>query len=315
MDGPDARASNLMARQHGVAHRRQLLACGLNSKMIQVRVKKGTLMRVHPEVYGITAVSLSWQGRLLASQLWLGERSVVSHRAAAALLGLDGFDPELVEITVPLDASIARRAGVRVHQSKTLDRADIRAMGPLRLTKVERTLVDLCAVVSPGRVEEALESALFQGLTTYQRVAARFEAIARPGMRKMSTLAKLLDERDPRQAPAQSIFETKFYRLLKSSPLEPAEFQYSVFDADGFAARPDVAYPDLKIAVEAHSMKWHVGRKRVQKDTTRHNRLTELGWQILYVTYEDLQRRPHDILRRLEKLITARRAALDREVS
>ena len=315
MNGPDAKASDLMARQNGVAHRDQLLGCGLTSKMIQIRVQKGTLMRVHPSVYGTTAVPLTWQGRLVAAQLWLGSRCVVSHRAAAALLGLDGFDPDIVELTVPVEVPVAKRKAVRVHKTTQLDRVDTRTMGAFRLTRAERTLIDLCAVVSPGRVEEALESALFQELTTYGRVAARFDATARPGMRRVSVLNKLLSERDPQQAPAESIFETRFYRLLKSSPLEPAEFQYSVFDSDGFVARPDVAYPELKIAVEAHSLGYHLGRRRMQRDAERHNRLAELGWQVLYVTYEDLQRRPQHVLRRLQKVIAARRAVLIQEVS
>src|SRR5207302_8127923 len=44
--------------------------------------------------------SVSWQQRLMAAQLWAGEGAAISHRAAAALWELDGFEPGTVELTV-----------------------------------------------------------------------------------------------------------------------------------------------------------------------------------------------------------------------
>ena len=176
-------------------------------------------------------------------------------------------------------------------------------MAPFRVTTVERTLADLPAVVSPRRLEAALDNALFKGLTTLPRLARFVDSVRRPGMRRISVLATMITERDPAQAPAESFFETDFYRFLRRSPLGGEEFQYSVFDHKGFIGRLDVAYPAHKVGLECHSLRWHSARERVKRDAERHNRLTAAGWRVLYETYETLRERPGEIHDRLSALL------------
>ncbi len=79
--------------------------------------------------------------------------------------------------------------------------------------------------------------------------------------------------------------------------------QHPVFDEQGIIGRLDIAFPDRRVGVEAHSLRWHSPRERVKRDAERHNRLTSAGWRILYETYEALERQPHEVLGRLKKLL------------
>jgi hypothetical protein len=45
----------------------------------------------------------------MTAQLSLGPKAVLSHRAAAAVIGMDGVGPGVVEVTVPTGGQASRR--------------------------------------------------------------------------------------------------------------------------------------------------------------------------------------------------------------
>ncbi|MGH9002797.1 MAG: hypothetical protein ACRDYV_06685, partial [Acidimicrobiia bacterium] len=50
------------------------------------------IVRVGPHVYLVNGAPFTWQARIAAARLSVGDDAIVSHRSAAALYGLDGFD-------------------------------------------------------------------------------------------------------------------------------------------------------------------------------------------------------------------------------
>lgn len=302
MNHLDGRMAKLCAAQFGVISWAQLRSLGMSERMIERRVARGALRRLNRGVYLLAGVSITWEARLLAAQMWLGDHAVVSHRSAASLWKLDGYPHDWTELTLTRGTRVSQN-GVTIHCSKLLDPRDIRRRGPFRVTGVERTLADLGSAVSERRVEEALDSALFNRLTTFARVRERTAELRRRGVRGAWVLDDLLTERDPERAPGESVFETRFWRLLKASRLPEPVTQYMVFDDRGFVARLDLAYPAKRVGVEAYSLRWHSPRQRLRRDTARHNRLTTLGWRILYETFDDLNQRPTEILDRLDALL------------
>lgn len=295
---------DLAKPRFGIVTRALARAAGLSDRMIDGRIKRGILIPIHPGVFLLASVPLSWEGRLVAAQMWLGEHAVVSHRSAAHLWNLDGFDDHYIELTLTSGTRASDR-GVIIHRSTQLPKSDVRTRNSLPVTTPERTLVDLAGVVSEGRLDEALDSALFKGLTTFARVVRRADDLPR-GTRGLRTIKRVLAERDPNHAPRESIFETRFYRVLCRSRLPDPVPQYRVYDAGGLIGRIDLAYPQRKVGVEAYSLRWHGPRLRAKRDWARHNRLSVLGWRMLYETFEDLNENPGDILARLEALLCAR---------
>ena len=69
----------------------QAIACGLTADQISYRYRTGRWIRVGVRAFTIAGTPPSWEQQLAAGLLDLGPEAVVSHRAAAALHGFDGF--------------------------------------------------------------------------------------------------------------------------------------------------------------------------------------------------------------------------------
>jgi very-short-patch-repair endonuclease len=93
---------------------------------------------------------------------------------------------------------------------------------------------------------------------------------------------------------------------VPASPHPVAQFRIS--DAEGFVARVDLAYPELKLAIGYDGM-WH-GERRAFLEDRRLNRLSAARWVVVHVTAEDLDR-PGRLLARLRELRARRRQAMN----
>lgn len=116
------------------------------------------------------------------------------------------------------------------------------------------------------------------------------------------TLRRLLDAYDPRKAPPQSVIETLMFRLLRKERLPLPEPQHVVVHGD-FEAHLDFAYPERLVGIEVQSRKWHLGANRWERDLARHNRLTALGWRILYVSYFQMKHHPKRVAEQVRSLL------------
>ncbi|MFI5046146.1 MAG: hypothetical protein ACHQIG_03705 [Acidimicrobiia bacterium] len=77
--------------------------------------------------------------------------------------------------------------------------------------------------------------------------------------------------------------------LLAHGLPEPTR-QYVIRDVTGaFVARVDLAYPELRIAIEYDSYQEHVGKQQLVRDSRRRNAITALGWIVLVGTAEDVR--------------------------
>lgn len=70
----------------------------------------------------------------------------------------------------------------------------------------------------------------------------------------------------------------------------------------------DLAWPDLRIAIECDSLAHHFAAHRLRWDDRRQNALVMLGWLVLRVTWQDVTARPGptgELLRRARRARTA----------
>ena len=56
--------------------------------------------------------------------------------------------------------------------------------------------------------------------------------------------------------------------------------------------RLDFAYPALRLGIETHGLRWHFGEERWKRDLRRDRRLAQLGWEILYFSWDDVHLEP-----------------------
>lgn len=99
----------------------------------------------------------SFEQRLRAATLAVPDHAAASHRSAARLHGLDGFEQErLIELSV--DSAHRWRFGgdVVAHHVAALGRADVTEIDGIAVTTLARTLCDLGSVCRPDLVAQAL---------------------------------------------------------------------------------------------------------------------------------------------------------------
>jgi very-short-patch-repair endonuclease len=155
-----------------------------------------------------------------------------------------------VELTVRKDRPAP--PGILLHVTETLPKSDCAKFEPFTLTNVTRTCIDLGAVVDEEVVEMAMEDALRTRRTSLDKLWRRTEA------------------------------------LVCKDPLPFRQFV--VRRTDGmFIARVDLAYPEIKLAIECDSYKFHSGRRAWEKDRKRGNPLVAAGWGTLRATWSDLE--------------------------
>lgn len=300
------RCARIAARQLGLIARAQALRSGLSTGQIYRRLVTGTWEAIYPRVFRLGGSPRSWQQSLLAAQIWAGAEGVVSHRAAKRLWGLDGIDLEIVELTLPRRTK-ARSAELTVHFGGLLAR-DVTKIGLFRVTTVTRTLLDLASVVDAGRLEAALDDALRRRMTTLKKLEERLSEIGSQGRRGMETMRKLINERDPDAALAESNLETRAAKLLKRSGLPKAVLQYEVREGKRLIGRLDMAYPEMRVAIELDGYRYHSDLVSWHKDIRRRNALTALGWTVIQVTWEDLERRPEEVVETVGDVLARRTA-------
>ncbi|MCW3037172.1 MAG: hypothetical protein JWM17_2484 [Actinobacteria bacterium] len=280
--------------------RQQALEAGLGVGAIQHRLNSGDWQGVYPRVYRMRGASVSWEQKLMAASLWAGPEAAISHRSAAALWKLDGIDAkDIVELTTTGSRNDVP-GGLTLHRTKILTPSDAGWLGPLKVTGLVRTLIDLGAVVpDPAVVEAAMESALRRDEQLFGRMKERLEVLGGHGRRGAGMLGELLALRDPDAAPTEGMFETLIERLLRKAGIEMPVRQYEVL-VNGRLVRLDFAWVKRSVALEPRGFWCHSGRRKFQSDIDRANDLALTRWLIIYATWEDLVRRPGKILSQLE---------------
>jgi very-short-patch-repair endonuclease len=228
---------------------------------------------------------------LEATQLWLGADCLFSHRTAAALIQLDGVSPGWIEVVVP---SGVKARGVITHRLRRGDRPRSIWVRGFRTTNVERTLLDLFSILPRRGAELALEDALRRRLTTLDRLWDLYREVGGPGRNGSGGLRKSLLLRDHRDGSLASRMEATLIRTLRSLPGPPAVAQHEVRIGDD-CFFIDFAYPDEQLGVEAHSLRWHMGRERWQRDLVRDRKLKGVGWTMLYYSWDDIHLRSDDL--------------------
>jgi hypothetical protein len=307
--GPDNRCARLAAIQYGVISRFQARENGMSVGAIFRRVQKGRWHVVLPGIYRLAGASHSWQQDLMAAILWAAPKGVVSHRSAAALWKMDGFEQaDLVEILTTKDAPSPSPAIV-VHTTKHLSHLDMTRRGPLLVTTPERTLIDLGAVVDRQKLELALDSALREGLTRLPRLTWHLDRLGRRGRSGTAALREALKDRPYGSTTPASPLERRFIRFVSEFRLPSPAHQYPLKDRGRLIAVLDFAYPDDKLAIETDGYRYHHGRAIWHHDRMRRNALVTRGWRVLQVTWSDLDTRREEIADEVRRLLRSHRSS------
>jgi hypothetical protein len=301
MDRLDAVAARIAARHLGLIPGSEARRVGFTRAQVRHRVATGRWVRLARDLYAIAGAPRTWQREVLAACLVGPAGTVASHQSAAGLWRL--ADPASTpHVTVPRSAS-GRVALARVHHAD-LGPADITRIGPVPVTRVHRTLVDLAAVSTTVALEHAVDSALDAGQTSVRSIEAAIGRAqagrGRPGVAALRrALAAWTDPIRP-GSPA----EARLLRHLRDWGILDPVRQHELRDADGVVvARIDVAWPSARVGLEYDGRGPH-GPRRVEPDEHRHAAVEALGWTLHHASRADLQpgdRRLRDLLAELRR--------------
>jgi hypothetical protein len=250
-----------------------------------------TWRRLLPGIYAWARLRIDHPMRCLAAGLFLRGRGAVSGRDAAALWGADALvRGATIEVTVPEPTRLRAPAGLTIVRSP-LPRGDVAARAGIPVTTPVRTAFDVSRRLPIIEAVVTVDAMLAARLITPDTLAAT--ASARPRWPGLSTLRRVLELCD---GNAESPQESRLRLVLIAGGLPRPVCQHEVYDGSGaFVARLDLAYPDLKLAIE-YEGDHHRGREVFQRDLRRINRLRALGWTVLRFGAADIYREPIRII-------------------
>jgi predicted transcriptional regulator of viral defense system len=285
----DRRVAAFASLHHGVFTMGQLSELRVSADHRRRRLESGRWTEIYDGVYSITGVPDRWTSGLLAAVWAGGGRALASHRSAAALWELPGSRHDIFEITCPRWRR-TQEAGLVVHESKALTPTDAAVVDGIPVTSVERTIFDLCGVYRSTAIDIAIDSAIRRELTNVEQLESTLARLARRGRSGTQRLRRVLAERSPVTALTANERERLLFDMLRRHDFPPPVPQYEIRDETGnLIARPDFAYPDLKIAIEYDSVQEHTGKMALFRDSARRNSVVALGWAPIAATLVDLR--------------------------
>jgi hypothetical protein len=272
----DKRVRSLAAEQKFLVTRPQVLALGGSDAGIDRRVRSGQWSTVQPGVYQIDSRRSSWEDELLGAVLAAGDGALASHRAALIVWGLDGIAAGPIEVTAPYthgpvpDGTIVHRTR-RLPQSTTID--------GIRVTTIERTLLDCCSVLFSLAASKAFESAFRRRLTTVDRMYSFLKAEGGRGVKGTRMARRILNDRRD-DTPTGSGGETEALYHMRRAGIPEPELQHEFVTADGEVIRPDYYWPWRNKAIEVDGIDAHDSADKLDHDLQRQNKLMDLGVEL-----------------------------------
>ena len=286
----------LAARQHGVVSRAQLVDAGLTAKMLDGRVARGQLLRLHRGVYAVGHKQLRREGHWLAAVLAAGPGAVLSHRTAAALHGIRSTSPVSVDVTARGERT--RQPGIHVHLTRTLDSADSTTVDGIPVTTVARTLVDLAHTVARDHLAKALREADRLRLLDVSAIeAARTRTRGRTGPGPAALKHALAELADLATTLTRSPLEDAFLDLLRRAGLPAPRTNAIVAGLE-----VDAYWPNQSLVAELDGWGSHHTRHAFERDRERDAHLLAAGHRVVRFTHHQLTRRPAHVVEALRRL-------------
>jgi hypothetical protein len=283
----------LARNQDGLITDAQLRAHASTDWQRRQLFRGGWLERVGPRTHAVAGVPHSHRFELRRGLLILGEYSVVSYEAAAALHQLDQPVPSAVEFTVPRRARPGRTDLV-VHTTARLPAIDIVVVEGFRATSATRTIIDLAhARARRQRVEAAIDSAVRLGLSAPHTLARRLETLRGSGRWGCRLIDDLVVD-----SGGHSILERRFLELVRRYGFPRPLTQVVHRKGARHVARVDFLFEEQQIVIEVSG---HSSPSDRAKDAQRRNELQDLGVQVFEYTYADVTQRSAMVARTLRE--------------
>jgi len=285
----DLKLAEIANRQHGVVSLRQLTTAGIDRHTAHHRVRIGHLHPIHRGVYAVGHSSLSNEGRWMAAVLACGRPRPVGDLETTTILDLWGAALShcsalsLWALLPPTDGPVdvlicgvggrGRRAGIRLHRSRSLSSADVTLCKGIPVTRPARTIADIRRVVSrPGAMPELISPREL-----------------RRAIRQANVLGLPLGD-DEKRDGTRSDLERDFLRLCRRHRLPAPKVNTQIGPH-----LVDFLWRDGALIVETDGYEYHRGRQAFQDDRGRDLDLRARGYQVIRLSEKQVDEEPRRV--------------------
>jgi very-short-patch-repair endonuclease len=288
--------------QAGVIAVAQLREAGIADSTISEAVGQS---RLHPVFHGVYTVGhgyLTVHGRMLAATMACGPGSVVSHATAAWLLGMWDRRPGAIDVIAPVEAG-RKIAGIRRRFVPPPTGREVWRRHGVPVTSPARTIVDCAGILDRRGLGELIEGAAVAGLLD---VGAIDRVLDGPRRRGRKALLHALEpwRRYRRGIKIRSRMEAKLLPLLTEAALPIPETNAKLRLA-GKAYEVDFLWREQKLVVETDGGRFHDNPTAGARDSSRNHALTDAGYHLPRLGWEDLRDRPEATMREIARLLRA----------
>ena len=274
--------ARLAKLQHGVLARRQLVAIAISGSAIDHRLARGRLRRAHSGVYAVGHDALSFEGRVAAAVLAMGNGAVASHQTAAALWSI--LDPPDGDIHVTVPQARRPQDGIVIHRG-TPPRDEVETVQGIPLTSVARTMLDLSRCQSPQAMRRLVKQAEFLGSTDARTLALILQRYPRRQGRR--PLDRVVRSQHLGTGVSRSELEDRFLEFLVERGL-PMPERNVVLEVGGRRFAVDCLWRDQRLVIELDSRSAHDTDGAFQDDRARDRALIAARWWPMRVTWAQL---------------------------
>lgn len=280
-------AAQLATDQCGVVHRRQLRALGITRFEVrsEAAARRWGATGRHTVVIG--AGEPTGDGRLWWALWESGPGAVLDGASALVAGGLTGFEPAVIDVSVPDNVRSVALPGVRLTRRRTLARSPVRGGIP-------RTSVEVATIRAAQLAASDRQAALLICLPIQQRLTSPARLLATWEQVRYSARRQLIDNvvRDVCDG-AHSLGELDFARLCRQRGI-PEPVRQQVRGTPGERVYLDVEFPG-GIVVEIDGVQHQQGLAQVD-DALRANAVTIDDRKVLRIPVLGLRLRPDDFL-------------------
>jgi very-short-patch-repair endonuclease len=262
--------------------------------------------RLHPVFHGVYCVGhryLTPHGRLLAATMACGPACVVSHGTAAWLYGLSSWKPEEVDVIAAVEAG-RKIAGIRRRFVPVPKGREVWRRSGVPVTSPARTIVD-CAGSDPEGAARMVEQASVLSLLDIPAIDRVLDGPRRRGAKHLRRVLEPWRRYRP-GIKIRSRMEARLLPRLTEAALPIPETNARV-RAGGKTYEVDFLWRAEKLVVEADGGRFHDNPSAGSRDSDRNHALTNAGYEIPRLGWEDLRDRPGPTMAEIGRLLRKRR--------